>query len=198
MRANPVILFLLMSGCTALGYGELMSPQDVCTDNEQGAICPESCPISECDPACRDDASWTAYLLHPNLRHHHYKRFEDNLITRTKARCRARTDLSKFACGEKYSCDYRDGYEQAYVDVSQGARGDVPALPPAHYWKSCARSPDGHQCAQDWFAGYAAGAVRAKAIYEPYNKVAFSQFDPTGWPDEQYGDLQNTRGQWSE
>lgn len=113
-------------------------------------------------------------------RHPHYKRIPDNISTKSGARQAAQAGLRQERREQRLSCDYRLGYEQAFVDVALGASGDVPALPPANYWKSCARSPDGHQKAQQWFSGYAAGASRAKAVYEPFNQVAHSQFDCPG------------------
>jgi hypothetical protein len=83
----------------------------------------------------------------------------------------------------KTGCDFQYGFEQAYVDVALGASGEVPPLPPERYWKKRARTPKGHQRAQDWFAGYAAGAEQARAQYAHFNHVAtsgapgYEQFD---------------------
>lgn len=113
-------------------------------------------------------------------KHPKYCRFQDNVLTRHDARKLASQELSR--CGKcKVSSDYRLGYEQAFVDVSLGGCGDVPALPPANYWTNCARTPGGHEKAQDWFAGYSAGAAAAKPIYEPYNRVAASEYCEEEW-----------------
>lgn len=120
--------------------------------------------------------------------HPHYKRIPDNLYTKTSARLRAQSDLRQLDRGPCSNCDYRQGFEQAYVDVALGSNGEVPALPPANYWKACARTPNGHQRVQQWFSGYAAGAERAKSVYEPYNEVGSSQFEFNGWaPDQTEG-----------
>ncbi|MEZ6066259.1 MAG: hypothetical protein R3B90_11260 [Planctomycetaceae bacterium] len=61
------------------------------------------------------------------------------------------------------SCDYRDGFTQAYVDVAQGSDGTAPPVPAEQYWGVCGRTGCGHQRAADWYAGYNAGAARALA-----------------------------------
>lgn len=114
-------------------------------------------------------------------RHAKYCRCWDGLLTRREARWRAQKDLRKLDHHQPISCDFRLGYEQAYVDVALGACGEVPPLPPANYWKASARTPEGHAKAQQWFAGYAAGVEPAKAIYEPFNRVATSEGAGYGW-----------------
>lgn|GEM_PF-6389194 len=114
-------------------------------------------------------------------RHPKFVRFEDNLHTSKQARFRAALSLHAVDDKSCLTCDYRLGYEQAFVDVAHGADGETPALPPANYWKNCMRTPRGHQKAQQWFSGYAAGSVAARSIYEPYNKVAASQLVGDEW-----------------
>jgi hypothetical protein len=113
--------------------------------------------------------------------HSKYSRCWDNLWTKCDARSCARADLRKMEHDCSKDCDYRAGYEQAYVDVALGACGDVPALPPAHYWKNRARTPKGHQKSERWFAGYNAGAPRARCCYDPYNVVASSGVPGYEW-----------------
>jgi len=179
MRLISPFLMILLAGCSVLDRGtdcEPVTADPACT---AGQLCgnDQSCP------SCHDSHGnwfcahgWCCHGHHP-----HYKRIPDNFWTKTEARKLAQSDLRRLGHDQCMTCDYRMGFEQAYVDVSLGACGDVPALPPANYWKTCARTPEGHQRAQQWFSGYAAGAVRAKAIYEPFNKVAHSQFDCPGW-----------------
>jgi len=182
MRLISPLLMVWLAGCSSGGQVPFL---------QASASSVESCPVDE---SCQgngecgagdcgaEDCNWFCahgWCLHG--RHPHYKRIPDNLLNRSRARQRARSDLRKLDHDQCLSCDYRLGYEQAYLDVSQGACGDVPALPPANYWSTCARSPEGHQKAQQWFSGYAAGAARAKAIYEPFNKVAYSQFGCPPW-----------------
>lgn len=115
--------------------------------------------------------SWCGYCGH--CRKSSYNRCIDASHTSHAARKLAAAELHEMdpACA---TCDFRRGFEQAYIDVSQGASGAVPALPPPSYWKAKSRTPAGHQRAQEWFAGYAAGASRAVAYYGGYNQVASS------------------------
>lgn len=61
------------------------------------------------------------------------------------------------------SCDYSQGYSQAFVDVALGRTGVAPPVPPQRYWSVCFRSPCGDARAADWYAGYNAGAELALA-----------------------------------
>jgi len=184
MRLISPLLMILLAGCSVLNRGTesgSVGADSACAVGqvcEGGQECPpcESCGDSHCNWFCAH--GWCCHGQHP-----HYKRIPDNCLTKTKARKLAQSDLRKLGRDECQTCDYRLGFEQAYIDVSLGACGAVPALPPANYWKTCARTPEGHQKAQQWFSGYAAGAVRAKALYEPFNKVAYSQFDSQGWQE---------------
>lgn len=99
-----------------------------------------------------------------------YWRCWDKVSTKSEAKMLARRELKKLN-QRQLSCDFRYGFEQAFEDISLGACGDVPPLPPALYWKVENRTAVGHQRAQEWFQGYAAGAAVAKSIYEPYNEV---------------------------
>lgn len=103
--------------------------------------------------------------------HSKYSRHFDDKRTTHHARHHARTALRTMG---KTGCDFRYGFEQAYVDVALGASGEIPPLPPERYWKKKARSPEGHQRAQNWFAGYAAGAEQARVRYNHFNAVAAS------------------------
>lgn len=107
-------------------------------------------------------------------RHARYHSILDAWVTRHEARHLARAELRDIDDNSCLDCDYKLGFEQAFVDVSVGASGQVPALPPANYWRSWNRTAEGHARAQNWFAGYAAGATRAVPIYEPFNTVASS------------------------
>ncbi len=70
--------------------------------------------------------------------------------------------------------DFQAGFEQAYADVALGANGQVPAVAPSPYWRSCQRTVEGHQRAQEWLSGYSIGASHALACRGPYNKVIAS------------------------
>jgi len=96
--------------------------------------------------------------------HLHYCRFIDEASSEADARLVANRALSRCRVP---SIDYHNGFEQAYVDIAQGATGTLPPVPPKHYWKACMRTPGGHQAAQHWYAGYAAGAQSAGARSYP-------------------------------
>ncbi len=70
--------------------------------------------------------------------------------------------------------DFQAGFEQAYADVALGANGQVPVMAPSPYWRSCQRTAEGHQRAQEWLSGYSIGASHALACRGPYNKVIAS------------------------
>ncbi len=194
MRIVALITVLMVSGCHLMGRSTGCDPV-ASADFQQGQTdCEESCRT--CSPI-----SWSCELVakmtHGCLGHHpKYSRFHDNMLTRHDARKLACRELHANKCPGCVGCDYRKGYEQAFIDVSLGATGDVPALPPANFWTNCARTPGGHEKARDWFQGYADGAIAAKAIYEPYNKVAASQFYVADWPE--VGPARQTpNAQWS-
>ena len=87
-----------------------------------------------------------------------------------------RADRSLKACyARRPPVDFQDGYRQAFIDIALGGRGQVPAVPPERYWSTCYRTAEGHQLAQHWFAGYAAGGARALSLprYQ-FNEVAAS------------------------
>lgn len=63
--------------------------------------------------------------------------------------------------GREFSSDFEDGFEEAYRDIAQGGSGVTPPVPPEKYWSASFRTPEGHARAQDWFAGYRAGAENA-------------------------------------
>ena len=109
-----------------------------------------------------------------------YCRCIDEMKARHAARLAAEWDIAELSktCG--MLCDYKEGFEQAYVDVAMGADGQVPVLPPKEYWKDKNRTSEGHQRAQAWFAGYADGARRAVACGAQHNVVPTSGQD--GYP----------------
>ena len=69
------------------------------------------------------------------------------------------------------SCDYRRGFEQAYVDVALGSSGQAPPVPPAMYWQAGFRTPEGHAKVDDWYRGYCDGAQHAVPLRGEYNRV---------------------------
>lgn len=77
------------------------------------------------------------------------------------------------------SRDFSTGFVQAYVDVAEGGSGNTPAVPPERYWKRCNRTASGHGRAEEWFAGYRAGAQLAEAeCNREFNQVPLSIASP--------------------
>lgn len=178
MRIALLMTLLMTSGCQSIGGSVFHSSR-------------ASTPARDCPEDCRTCSSWSCVsekFLQTTLgcfgRHPKYCSTHDKILTQHDARHLARAELSRTRSKICSDCDYRLGYEQAFVDVAQGAKGDVPALPPANFWTNCARTPNGHRRAENWFSGYAAGATAAKTLYEPYNKVAASQFYNEVWTEK--------------
>lgn len=94
------------------------------------------------------------------------------------------TDKFKTKCAAKHlankhmpdGCcsDFEDGFRQAFVDVSMGACGQVPAVAPKKYWKYCDRTSKGHTSAQSWFGGYQSGAQIALGFQDRFLDIAVS------------------------
>ncbi|SFH54040.1 hypothetical protein [Planctomicrobium piriforme] len=178
MRILILLSVVTLCGCQLCGFGQDCESAPACAA-DQACGDQSACKADDCQKCSTwgSAQNWVSRHTPTTLaRHAKFKRFEDNIMTRHEARSVAQSELKHSDNKACQTCDYRLGYEQAFVDVAQGACGAVPALPPANYWKVCARTPEGHQRAQEWFNGYAAGAAAAKSIYEPYNRVAASQF----------------------
>ncbi len=187
MRIVLLLTILTVSGCQLARSGADCQPvaeEQQCTDKR--------CADRKCSDQCRGECRTCSHKSKASElfctmtlgcfgKHPKYCRFHDNVLTRHDARKLAHQELSRSYGSDRMTCDFRRGYEQAFVDVAQGGWGEVPALPPANYWTNCARTPEGHEKAHDWFSGYSAGAEAAKAMYEPYNKVAASQFYDGSW-----------------
>lgn len=60
-----------------------------------------------------------------------------------------------------YNADYKDGFQQAYIDIANGGSGECPPVPPPRYWNTFYRSSCGEKYAERWFDGYRAGAAMA-------------------------------------
>lgn len=104
---------------------------------------------------------------------HFYFRCIDDCVASITSRKVARKHLAM--CHTKDTphptCDYRRGFEQAYVDVALGSPGTMPVVPPPMYWTAGMRSPEGHARAQDWFQGYCDGVQRAVPLRAETNRV---------------------------
>ncbi len=68
-----------------------------------------------------------------------------------------------------YSPDYGLGFRDGFTDFLDAGPGNVPLLPPRHYWKSRFQTPAGHQAIVDWYDGFSHGAqVAADTGYRQY------------------------------
>lgn len=113
---------------------------------------------SSCGPNCYDPAT-------------------DSSRVRRIAKSQARKSMTRlwWQTKSRPSCDFREGYTQAYVDIAEGGTGVVPAVPPERYWKSKNRSAEGYARAEEWFAGYRTGASAAEAEgLSQYNTIPTS------------------------
>ena len=62
-----------------------------------------------------------------------------------------------------HSDDFREGFLSGFTYfVKRGGDGEPPPVPPSSYWKESYRSPEGHACVENWFAGYRLGTQVAK------------------------------------
>ena len=113
----------------------------------------------------------------------------DKLVVKHAAKKCARQSLKTLACNckEKPSKPFRDGYQQAYIDIALGDSGEVPPVPPEEYWAAHYRTPAGYLESQEWFTGYKLGAEHARADgrYE-YNEIA-TPYSLAGWDQSQSG-----------
>lgn len=79
--------------------------------------------------------------------------------------------------GERYSSHFKDGFEQAYLDIANGYSGNVPAVPPRKYWTAYYRTPPGRERANQWFEGYQLGGEQARQNgFDQLNGIATSAF----------------------
>ncbi|MEX2140281.1 MAG: hypothetical protein WD894_13535 [Pirellulales bacterium] len=68
-----------------------------------------------------------------------------------------------------YSPDYELGFRDGFTDYLDAGPGNLPVLPPRHYWKGRFQTPTGHQAILDWYAGFRHGAqVAAATGYRQY------------------------------
>lgn len=133
----------------------------------------DACDGNGCPPGytdCESDVCHPLYCL-PTW---HYLRCVDEKVTIHEA-----ADRANLALQRDYpvapSAHFCDGFGTAFVDIALGAHGEIPPVPPRRYWKLCYRTENGHAIAQEWFAGYAAGAARALSSRRAHdNNVASS------------------------
>ncbi len=62
-----------------------------------------------------------------------------------------------------HSDDFHEGFLAGFTYfVKRGGDGEPPPVPPSSYWKESYRSPEGHACVENWFAGYRLGTQVAR------------------------------------
>lgn len=120
---------------------------------------------------------------------HFYCRYIDDFRSKSAARRTARQSLHCLR-REGITCDFREGFENAFEDVSTGSRGQVPSQPPPPYWNMCARSPDGHARVEQWYAGYRVGVDLALAHYGEHNHVHLAALE---CPETNYPEIMPTQ-----
>ena len=144
----------------------------------------------DCMECAADDCQ--AYFCLPRK---HYSRCLDERIATHEAAQRAFISM-KECYPERPSLDFQFGYRSAFVDVALGGDGVVPAVPPEQYWTTCYRTAEGRKHAEDWFAGYAAGAAQATAHCRyQFNRVAASGATAFVLEDEEANGIIRTSGQ---
>src|SRR5579871_3744226 len=63
----------------------------------------------------------------------------------------------------EYSKDFECGFKEGFADfLYSGGTGAPPPVPPRCYWNFRFETPEGHRAAQNWFAGWRAGAESAR------------------------------------
>lgn len=146
------------------------------------------CGCSDCSAGCdgsyRPPGPWFLRCCGPNC----YDPGCDSCNTRSHARLDAELALRNYGkqCGKSHSCHFREGFEQAYVDIAEGGNGTTPAVPPQRYWSRKYRTAAGHARAEEWFEGYRAGVAMAEGNSQ-YNRIPLSvstvsyQGDSQGW-----------------
>ena len=104
---------------------------------------------------------WWGECFHPHYHCGPPDGIRDHVSVKKAAVKAANQSLSE-QDGGAVSRDFKYGYQQAYIDISNGGSGALPAIPPARYWAAPYRTTWGHNKARDWFTGYEAGACSAK------------------------------------
>ena len=62
----------------------------------------------------------------------------------------------------QYARHFERGWKQAYYDVSRGADGCPPSVPPESYWSIKYQNPEGCRRIAAWFEGYECGVLAAQ------------------------------------
>jgi hypothetical protein len=85
--------------------------------------------------------------------------------------CHRNRELAETAWGNyfnknpkmEYSEDFKCGFKEGFSDyLFWGGTGAPPPVPPRCYWNYKYETPEGQKAAQNWFAGFRAGAESAR------------------------------------
>ena len=155
MRKSLIIACccVVLAGCHYRGRGELVTP--IPSSGGTAHIVPARFGL----PGRGCTRGWGNYFLRQCCR---VPLFEWCYINHT-ARRRGGHSFKRYQkqCGRSLCGDFQNGYLRAYVDVANGGNGATPAVPPEDLWTAPNRSSDGFARAQQWFDGYATGAIQA-------------------------------------
>ncbi|MFK7778376.1 MAG: hypothetical protein QM501_09660 [Gimesia sp.] len=147
-------LILLISGCSTC---------ETCQQSNSGYA---TVPNSACEStgSCKLPGK---YLLGGR-----YRPVIDTCLTKQAARnCALKSLNQQMPLHSPRNTDFCDGFVQAFVDLSLGSRGVIPAIPPPKYWTANNRSADGHCKADQWFAGYREGVSQASYKQSPEQTI---------------------------
>jgi hypothetical protein len=93
---------------------------------------------------------------------YHCSKFDEKALESKLRECAAQAlFVIEEVTHQEFSDDFEDGFEQAFVDLSQNRKGVTPAVPPPRYWHAYYRAPHGRRHVYDWYAGYELGTQEA-------------------------------------
>lgn len=170
VRAASLLLLLGALGFAATGcrhgskqaeWRESSGPANACCAVDGACAAESSCGAcgskSKCE-ACPDHPRATCAL--PT-----YETHTDDCVAIGASWWKANRALDRYE--EETGCepggDFERGFRQAYIDIGLGLSGQVPVLPPSRYWRFDRRNDAGRAAAEEWFAGYEAGAEWARS-----------------------------------
>lgn len=169
-RASILLLIMTLTGCQTTRCGMYFRGCNFLKRSCSGESCTQT---QACPTADSRSARPEGILLKPKS----CCLGCETLVIKRSAKSLAHKYMPKHACGP----DFKNGFEQAFVDVAMGASGEVPALAPRHYWDQAHRTNEGHAEAQAWFEGYRSGSQIACSMTDRNLDVAAAGPDGTAW-----------------
>ena len=164
MKIFSIPLLFLLTGCQACGWSTACGKQTWSPGHFFGSHFASH-------KGCVSETGCQSETLHK-----HCKNSRLSAITNSKwvIKHSAKQLAMKDFPPDCHCSDFKAGFQQAYIDVSMGANGQVPAVAPEKYWKPSGRTAGGHVQAQRWFEGYTAGAQSALSYTDRFLDVATS------------------------